>query len=195
MRIDVSVAHRDVDAELAALHERLRANESGRIALVPIDGAPPAGPGIQLYRRDHDGETTVYAFDATRRALAGCTVFNRPSEPGVRRHRFLRSPHSRYGTAYQRQGLATAVYSWALRCGLCLISGPRQSEAAHRLWKSLGRGGAVLAVQLDHRQLGPIEAFTAEEIDRLGTRLLLQGAGWTANRIAERLGFDRSPVG
>jgi hypothetical protein len=51
----------------------------------------------------------------------------------------VRAPHSRYDTGYQRRGLATAVYRWALGRGTCLVSGACQSPGAYALWRSLAR--------------------------------------------------------
>ena len=87
--------------------------------------------------READGEWYVYVEDLQRRRLAGYTVFNRLVELDRRADRHLRAPHSRYDTPYQRRGLASAVYRWALQEGWCLVSGARQSPGAHALWHQL----------------------------------------------------------
>lgn len=192
MRIDVTLAHRDVDAELAKLYWRLRTPGDAMHGLPTIHGPVP---GMLLHVREHAGELCVYLEDVQAGAMAGCTVFHRPFEPEARRLKFLRSPHSRYGSAYQRRGLATAVYTWALQSGLCLLSGPRQSPAAHRLWLSLGQTHRLLVAQLNDRQLRHPGSVEPAAFERLDTRLLLLGSGWTPERFARRADFASAPEG
>ena len=191
MRIDVTLAHRDVDAELAKMYRRLRTPGD---ALHGLPTVPCPVPGVVQYVREHDGELYVYVEDVQGAALAGCTVFNRPSEPDTRTLKFLRSPHSRYGSTYQRRGLGSAVYSWALQSGLCLLSGPRQSPAAHGLWQSLGRAHRLLVAQVDNKQLRHADSVGPAEFERLDTRLLLLGSGWTLERFASHAGFAWAPI-
>ena len=138
MRIDVDLEHRDIEAELAALWARLKARGD---VLQPLPIFAPRAPELVFRYREVDGEFHVYAVDAGRDVLAGCTVFNRLSEVDAKVGAFLRSPHSRYAHGYRRKGVASAVYRWALQAGMCLVSGPRQSAGAHRLWEKLGRAG------------------------------------------------------
>lgn len=190
MRIDVNLAHRDIDAELAKLYWRLRTPGDVMHGLPTL---PSPVPGMLFHTREHSGEFSVYVEDARGEALAGCTVFNRPFEPETRALRFLHSPHSRYGSAYQRRGLASAVYSWTLQSGLCLLSGPRQSPAAYRLWLSLGRAHPLLVAQLSDKQLSHSGSDEPAASERLDTRLLLLGSGWTPERFASQAGFTSVP--
>lgn len=186
MRVDVTLAHRDVEAELNRLYLRLQTPGDALYGLPTIECQVS---GFMLHLREHAGDLYVYVEDVQGRALAGSTVFNRSLEPEIRTLKFLRSPHSRYGPAYQRRGLATAVYSWALKSGLCLLSGPRQSPAAHCLWLSLGFAHWLLVAQLNDRQLKQRACIEPAAFERLDTRLLLLGAGWTPERFASHAKF------
>ena len=183
MRIDVALEHRDIDAELARLHQRMHTRGDALHGL-PALATPPL-PDMAFRYREVDGEFYVYVEDTARRALAGCTVFNRTRDVHRKAARYLRSPHSRYATGYQRRGLATAVYTWALGAGLCLVSGPRQSPGAHRLWQALSARHELLFVRLgaDALQLLP-EAPEGPDREQLDTRMLLLGAGWDGERLA-----------
>src|SRR5690606_34100269 len=96
-------------------------------------------PCLVFHHREADGEHYIYVEDVDRGCLAGYTVFNRLIEVNRRLDRFVRAPHSKYAGGYQRRGIATAVYEWALGQGFCLISGARQSQGAHALWRSLAK--------------------------------------------------------
>lgn len=181
MRIDVQLEHRDMDAELAALHARLR--RAGGVQQLPIRGA--SAPEFVFSFRESDGEFHVYVEDSSRGVLAGCTVFQRVLEVDRRAGRYVRSPHSRYGAAYRRRGLASSAYRWALGAGLCLVSGPRQSPAAHRLWWALGRSHDLLFVRARDKRLEIMDGDVEPSVfDQLETRMLLLGAGWTRGRLA-----------
>jgi len=182
MRIDVALTHRDVDAELARLHERM--NSPGD-ALHGMTTIPTALPGLVFRYREVAGEFYLYVEDTARGALAGCTVFNRAFEVERRAERYLRSPHTRIASAYQRRGIGTAVYEWALQAGLCLVSGPRQSVGAHRLWQALGTRHELVFVRLRDKKLeflGPDRPPGWKEAYK--TRMLLLGAGWELERFA-----------
>jgi hypothetical protein len=179
------MAHRDIDAELATLHERMRRPGDSLHGL----------PAIATTRRDFvfryreaDGQFYVYVEDTARNRLAGSTVFHRILETERRVERYLRSPHSRYASAYCRRGFGSAVYGWALRAGMCLMSGPRQSVGAYRLWMSLARSHELLFVQVRDRQVhcfGPhIEPARFQEFD---TRMVLLGTGWSPDRFARQV--------
>lgn len=181
MRIDVQLDHGRLDAELASLLARVRSKDT------PIHDLPAAtsvAPGLALSYREVDGEFYVYAEDRPRDAVAGCTVFNRVFELDRNMGRYVRSPHSRYAAAYRQRGLASTVYRWALNAGLCLISGPRQSVGAHRLWMALARSYEMTFVRTQDRRLqviGPqVDARVFESYD---TRMLLLGSGWTLPRF------------
>jgi hypothetical protein len=182
MRIDVALDHRELDAELAALHARMQLPGDALHAMAAL---PSGLPDLVFRYREVDGEFYLYVEDIAREALAGCTVFNRPSEVDRRAARYFRSPHSRYASAYRRRGIASAVYRWALDAGMCLVSGPRQSPAAHGLWKSLARSHALSFLQIRDKRLhllgGQVEPSAFEAFN---TRMLLLGGGWTLERFA-----------
>lgn len=182
MRIDVDLEHRDLETELGILHARMR-RPGDVLHDLPRIAAP--FPDLVFRYREADGEFYVYAEDSTHNVLAGCTVFNRVLEVDRLAGRYLRSPHSRYAASYRQRGVASAVYAWALESGLCLVSGPRQSHGAHRLWMSLARVHELAFVRTRNKRLQimglQVERSTLEEFD---TRMMLMGAGWTLQRLA-----------
>jgi hypothetical protein len=183
VRIDVNLAHRDVEAELADLHARMRC--PGDV----LHGLPAIPAGLRdlvLRFRETDGEFYVYVEDTTRNVLAGCTVFNHVQEVDRPTARYVRSPHSRYAAAYRRSGVATAVYRWALDAGLCLVSGARQSPGAHRLWQALARSHRLELVRVKACRLEVVGPATPSAFDDLDTRMLLLGAGWTVQALLAR---------
>jgi hypothetical protein len=183
VRIDVDLTHRDVEAELANLHARMR--RAGDV----LQGLPAIPAGLRdlvLRFREADGEFYVYVEDTARHVLAGCTVFNHVHELDRPTARYVRSPHSRYAAGYQRCGVATAVYRWALAAGLCLVSGARQSPGAHRLWQSLARTHRLELVCLRERRLAMVDAAQPCALDALETRMLLLGTGWTVETLLSR---------
>lgn len=185
MRIDVDLDHRDVEAELAALYGRLRLRGD---TLVTLPIFAPRAPGLVFKYREVDGEFYVYAEDAERSVLAGVTVFNRVPEVDIPAGRFVRSPHSRYAREYRSKGVASAVYQWALRAGMCLVSGPRQSEGAFRLWASLARSHELAYVQIKGQRLLFMDPVLApHSIDKFESRMLLLGVGaWSAMFLTRR---------
>ncbi|RYY84405.1 MAG: N-acetyltransferase [Comamonadaceae bacterium] len=191
MRIDVVLDHRDLDDELAKLHRRMHTPGD---ALHGMPTIPVALPGLVVRYREVAGEFYLYVEDVARRALAGCTVFNHAPDVGRAAERHLRSPHSRYGAAYRRRGIASAVYTWALQAGLCLVTGPRQSAAAYCLWQSLARGHELLVVQLND---GGLHCLGTQVDDAafgaFATRMVLLGAGWDRERLAAAEGFPLPP--
>ncbi len=185
MRIDVRLDHRDLDAELAALHARMR--RVGTEALHGLPALAGGSPDLVCRVREAQGEFHVYVEDRSRDVLAGHTVFNRVPEVDRETARYVRSPHSRYAAAYRRQGLASAVYEWALGTGLCLVSGPRQSPAAHRLWLALARSHEMAFVRVRNQRIELLPAgIDPRELEELGTRMMLLGAGWTLERFASQ---------
>ena len=177
MRIDVQLEHRDMDAELAALRARLGGRQE---ALRRLPALAAGAPQFDFSLREADGEFHVYVEDGARGVLAGCTVFHRVAGLDREAGRHVRSPHSRYAAAYRGQGLASAVYRWALAAGLCLVSGPRQSPAAHRLWLALARSHELAFVRPRDGRLQTlgfrVDASVFQEFD---TRMMLLGAGRT----------------
>jgi GNAT superfamily N-acetyltransferase len=115
LRIDVMQPL--VEGELEAIHERLYQPGS---KLHGLERRPLHDPQFQLHWREADGEWFAYVEDMERRCLAGYTVFNRLVEVDRRTDRRVRSPHSRFAPAYQRRGIASAVYRSALDAGTCL---------------------------------------------------------------------------
>ncbi|HET8746733.1 MAG TPA: N-acetyltransferase [Ramlibacter sp.] len=182
MRIDVALEHRDLEAELAALHARMARPGDALHGLPVLAGSPP---GLVFRYRETDGEFHVYVEDPARAVLAGCTVFGRAPELDRRVARYVRSPHSRYAAAYRGRGVASAVYEWALHAGLCLLSGPRQSPAAHGLWMKLARNWPLAYVETRDGQLRMLETqVDGSAFEDLDTRLLLLARGWTRERFA-----------
>jgi hypothetical protein len=184
MRIDVDFRHREIEAGLRQLYARMHVagDVLHGMSAIPVPGAPSH---LVFRYRETDGEFYVYVEDPLNRALAGCTVFNRVPDIDRQAARHLRSPHSRFAKEYTQKGLASAVYRWALDAGLCLVSGPRQSHAAWRLWGSLARTHELLFVQAGARRMVPMSTSIQRPVfERFETRMVLLGAGWTAARFA-----------
>ena len=185
MRIDVALAQRDIDFGLATLHGRMQSPGDA------LHGLPAIATTLRDFAfryREADGQFYVYVEDTARRRLAGSTVFHRVPDIDGRAGRHLRSPHSRYASAYCRRGLASAVYGWALHAGMCLISGPRQSAAAHGLWMALARSHELLYVEVRERRLHCVGTdIEADRFEEFATRMVLLGAGWSPGRFAGSL--------
>jgi GNAT superfamily N-acetyltransferase len=181
LRIDVDLPAELLDADLRRLHQRLRTPGD---ALHRSTTLPVQLPGLVLRHRVADGEHYVYVEDRGLNRLAGFTVFNRLIELNRRADRVLRSPHTRIAPEYRRHGIATAVYGWALGQGLCLISGPRQSPAAHALWHRLGQHHPLHHVHLKDKRLTHLGPHVAPEVlEDFHTRMVLWGVGWDEGRF------------
>lgn len=151
-------------------------------------------PQFEIHLREADGEFYLYVEDLFRKCLAGYTVFNRMLELGRRADGHLRAPHSRYQPRYQRRGLASAVYKWALEKGFCLTTGARQSPGAHALWHALGRHYDLGYVDLRDKIITDLGKEVSREIlGGLHTRMLMLGAGWTTGRFCEVAGMRSNP--
>lgn len=190
LRIDVQRPDETIESELDTLHRRLHtaADPLGACTTVPSQS-----PGLVWRHREADGEHYVYVEDTVRCCLAGYTVFNRLIEVDRRTDPHVRAPHSRYAPAYQRRGIATAVYEWGLQQGFCLVSGARQSAGAHALWLALGRRFRLGYVALRKRRMHYLGAEPAAALrDDLNTRLLLLGPGWSLDRL-QALGLLQRP--
>lgn len=162
----------------ARLHNRRDALFGASVVELPL-------PGLRVYCREADGELYLYVEDVQACCLAGYTVLNRLVEVSRRADAYVRAPHSKYAEPYQRRGIATALYRWALGRGLCLLSGARQSPAAHALWHKLARDYRLHHVTVQHKtlhHLGP--EVSPDLLDDLHTRLLLLGQGWDLARFA-----------
>lgn len=187
LRIDVSHEPERLDGELDAIHERLHrpGDRLHGIAAVGI-----GDPDLLIRHREADGEFYVYVEDVRHRRLAGYVVFNRLIEVHRRADRYLRAPHSKFDPRYQRRGLATAIYRWALDGGLCLLTGARQSPAAHALWHSLGRHYSLGCVDLREKTLRYLGSeVSAQVLGELQTRMLLLGCGWTLAQFRAAAGM------
>lgn len=193
LRIDVD--HRDeaIERELEALYQRMaRAGD----CMYGMEAAPIVHPGFAFRHRVADGEHYVYVIDAVRGRMAGYTVFNRLIEVDRRTDRHVRAPHTKFGAAYRRAGIATAIYRWWLDGGNCLLSGARQSCGAHALWMKLARRYRLVYAHLERRRmrcLAPQDA--AAQRDDLGTRMLLLGAGWDLERWCATTGMPMPEAG
>ena len=190
LRIDVQRPDESIESELDTLYRRLH---TAADPLAACTARPGPRPGLVWRHREADGEHYVYVEDTARGCLAGYTVFNRLIEVDRRTDRHVRAPHSRYAPAYQRRGIATAVYEWGLGQGLCLVSGARQSAGAHALWLALGRRFQLGYVALRQRRMHYLGAEPAPALrDDLNTRLILLGGDWSLERLQAR-GLLRMP--
>lgn len=190
LRIDVQRPDESIESELDTLYRRLH---TAADPLAACTARPDPRPGLVWRHREADGEHYVYVEDTARGCLAGYTVFNRLIEVDRRTDPHVRAPHSRYAPAYQRRGIATAVYEWGLGQGLCLVSGARQSAGAHALWLALGRRFQLGYVALRQRRMHYLGAEPAPALrDDLNTRLILLGGDWSLERLQAR-GLLRMP--
>lgn len=187
LRIDVKQQPADIERELDVLYGRFNCPGDAFHALPVIC---IRFRGLVLRYREADGEHYVYVEDMARRRLAGYVVFNRLIEVDRRADPHLRAPHAKFAPAYQRRGIATAIYRWWLEAGNCLITGARQSSGAHALWRSLGRRYERFYVDLRDkrlRHLGPhVDSRTLQD---LHTRIVLLGKGWDRGRLADCTGM------
>lgn len=193
MRIDVNFGEDSLERELANLYARL-SGPDGRLRDTP---ALHSGlPGLKLRCREAYGEIYVYVEDIARQRLGGYVVFNRLPELTRRADALLRSPHARFAQEYQRRGLASGIYRWALEAGLCLVSGARQSAGADGLWRALMRHHAHGYVTLRHRVLDYLgSTVDISALDALSTRRLLLGSGWTLPAFARAVDMSLPPAG
>lgn len=188
LRIDVAQEPSDIEKQLASLHRRL--NRPGDA----LHGLPTLCihcPGFVLRYREADGEHYVYVEDKARGRLAGYVVFNRLVEVDRRADPYLRAPHARFAPAYQRRGLATAIYRWWLGRGNTLITGARQSVGANALWHALGRHYELFYVELRDRRLRCLGDTVEPRVEQdLHTRMILLGRGWDRARLSEATGMQ-----
>lgn len=182
LRVDVRLDPVGVENELGSLHARLERSgllkHGTRIITTPL-------ADMCVRHREADGEHYIYVEDPARGCLAGYTVFNRLIEVNRQLDRFVRAPHSKYAGEYQRRGIATAVYEWALDHGLCLVSGARQSQGASALWQSLATRHRLEYIDIRDKRINFLGSGIDQATqDRLQTRLLLLGKGWSADSVA-----------
>ncbi len=183
LRIDVVLPPTELETELDTLYRRLQRPGDA------LHGLPTIGiemPGFLFRYREADGEHYIYVEDTVHGRLAGYTVFNRLIEVNRQIDPYLRAPHSKYGQAYQRRGIAAAVYRWWLNRNQCLISGARQSVGANALWRALSKEYKLLFVELQDRKLRYLGRHIDDEsIEDLGTRMILLGRGWSLQEFSE----------
>jgi hypothetical protein len=175
LRVDVQLGPGEVDDELKSLHARL---ERSGLLKNGTGIIKTQIPDLIFRHREADGEHYIYVEDMARGCLAGYTVFNRLVEVNRRLDRFVRAPHSKYAGEYQRRGIATAVYEWALGQGFCLISGARQSQGANALWQSLAMRHRLEYIEIRDKRIN----FLGSQVDQvtrdnLQTRMLMLGSG------------------
>ncbi|QPF73262.1 N-acetyltransferase [Roseateles sp. DAIF2] len=192
LRIDVQLPPDELERELDALQARMRRPGDPLHGLAGQSFGPP---DLLLRQREADGELYVYVEDIARDRLAGYTVFNRLIELDRRADRHLRAPHSRFRAAYQRRGLAGAIYRRVLEAGRhCLLSGARQSEGAHALWQTLARQYESAYVDLRDKRLAYLgREIGAAPCEALQTRRLLLGRGWSLEALGRRAGLRLGP--
>lgn len=187
LRIDVDRGTQPLDGELDVLFRRMQ-TPGDRLHGIAAVGS--GDPRYVIRHREDDGEFYVYVQDVHRQRLAGSTVFNRLIEVRRDADRIVRAPHSRYAAGYQRQGLASMVYRWGLDAGLCLLTGARQSPAAHALWLALSGHYALRYVDLRSKVLTDLgDTVSPRVLDDLHTRMLLLGQGWNVARFAAATGM------
>lgn len=187
LRIDVQLPPSELERELDALNRRL--NKPGDI-LYDLPCIDINLPDLAFRYREADEEYYIYVEDMKNRRLAGYTVFNRLIELNRRQDKYLRATHSKYAPAYQRRGIASAIYRWWLDAGNCLISGARQSTGAHALWHSLNKHYDLIYVDLRDKTLRYLGCEVSNQIrEDLHTRMILLGKNWDLSGLAERTGM------
>lgn len=187
LRIDVQLPLSELERELDALNRRL--NQPGDI-LYDLPCIDISFPDLAFRYREADGEHYIYVEDLNRRCLAGYTVFNRLIELNRRQDKHLRATHSKYAPAYQRRGIASAIYRWWLDAGNCLISGARQSVGAHALWHSLNKHYDLIYVDLRDKTLRYLGNEISSQIrEDLHTRMVMFGRNRDLLGFAEDTGM------
>lgn len=185
LRIDVQLPLSEVKRELEVLYRRL--NQQGDILYDLACLNIPFSDLVFRYR-EADGEHYVYVEDLRHRCLAGYTVFNRLIELNRRQDKYLRATHSKYAPAYQRKGIASAIYRWWLDGGNCLISGARQSSAAHSLWKSLNNHYQLIYVDLRSKSLRYLGEEVSDNVcEDLHTRMIMLAKNMSLAELARRI--------
>lgn len=187
LRIDVVHRPADIERQLTQLYGRLGRPDD---ALHGLPALCVHYPGLVLRYREADGEHYIYAEDKARKCLAGYAVFNRLVELNRRADPHLRAPHIKIAPAYQRRGIATAIYRWWLDSGNVFISGARQSVGAHALWRALGKRYELFHVELRDKRLRYLGHRVDERIRQdLHTRMILLGRDWDRDRLAACTGM------
>ena len=185
LRIDVQLPLSELKRELEALYRRL--NQAGDI-LYDLPCLPIVFPDLVFRYREADGEHYIYVEDLRHGCLAGYTVFNRLIELNRRQDKHLRATHSKYAPAYQRKGIATAIYRCWLDGGNCLITGARQSSAAHDLWKSLSKHYQLIYVDVRSKSIRYLgEEVSAGVCEDLHTRMIMLAKNMRLAELAKNI--------
>lgn len=184
LRIDVALPDGELERELDALYHRWLATE------LPSDGLTDLalpGDGLVFKTRQADGEHFVYAIDPVRQKLAAYVVMSRLIEVDRRADRYLRSPHAKVSASYRRLGITSRIYRWWLGSGGCLMTGARQSAAAHALWQSLAKDHELVYVSVSRKRVRGLPHPVSEAtLDDLGTRMVLLAKGCQLDQFASR---------
>jgi GNAT superfamily N-acetyltransferase len=191
LRIDVFLPEDRIEAELAALTRR--ADELlGRSDDLSALHMPQHG--LVVKTRCADGEYFLYVLDPQRRRVVAYVTLSRLIEVNRRADRFLRSPHTKVAPAYRRRGIATAAYRWWLDAGRCMVTGARQSPAAHALWMAMARSYPLVYVLLEDKRVHCLgEQPPAHVLDQLNCRAVLLGRGASLDDFAERMVWTPPP--
>ena len=183
LRIDVFHPEDRVEAELAALTRR-GASLLGRCDA--LAGLQMPQHGLQVMARCADGEHFLYVLDTASGSVVAYVTLSRLIEVNRRADRFLRSPHTKVAAAYRRRGIATAAYRWWLDAGGSLVTGARQSPAAHALWGAMARSYRLVYVLLQDKRVHCLDGRPpAEVLDQLNCRAVLLGRGASLGDFAE----------
>lgn len=183
LRVDVIRPPQQVRDELHDLGCRL-----ARPVLNATEAKLPEG--FVARERHAAGDVFVYVEEVATARLVGYVAFQRLAEAGRRATDCVRLPHALFHPDFQRRGLGTAVYGAILARGIALVSGARQSRAAHALWQALGRQHTLGHVRLGRRQLTYLGPQVSESVlDDLQTRLLLLPARTSLPAFAQRTGM------
>ena len=182
LRIDVDLPADDLEDELVQLYARWFMSGA---AMADLGGIEPSPHGLVFKTRHADGEQFIYVIDPVRRVLAAYIVLSRLVEVNRQADKHLRSPHAKVAQAYRRMGITSQVYRWWLDAGRNLMSGERQSPHAHGLWMVLARDYELMYVQLQDKQIQPVQADPPESVlHQLGSRMVLLGRGCALKQFA-----------
>jgi len=174
LRIDVRLDEPGLEGELDALRSRMPSID-GLVDESELYSLPPE---FTVLARQADGEYFIYVFDRLHDRLAAYVTLSRLIEVNRRADRHVRSPHAKVARAYRRRGIVSAVYRRWLESGVCLMSGARQSAAAHALWVSLSGTYRMAYVRLDNKKVILLdEPVLPEQIGHLNVRAVLAGEG------------------
>lgn len=192
LRIDVKRPAQQIRDELQAYGRRLA--DAGPPAEPPGGVALP--PGFRTCERRTGEVTFIYVEGIACGRLVGYVALHPLPEAGRRAAAAVRLPHALFHPDFQRRGLGSAIYGAVLARGIGLVSGARQSVAAHALWRALGRRHTLVHVQVRRRALAYLgSSVSATVLDDLRTRLLLLPPGMDVAAFARRTDMLDVPTG